>query len=102
MLLRTDDSGSGVAEAKAFVILKNTAGLHCRPAGAFVRTAKSFRSSLTLTHARKEANGKSILDVMGLEARKGSLVVIKATGDDAQEAVQALQTLVHNNLGEPD
>jgi phosphotransferase system HPr (HPr) family protein len=102
MLLHTEVSGSMLVEARVFAVLNNRVGLHCRPAGAFVRIAKRFRSEVKLTHGGKEANGKSILEVMGLEAGNGALVVVKATGDDAQEAVQVLRTLIRNKFGEPD
>ena len=42
----------------------------------------------------KEANAKSSLKIMTLGAKKGDTIVIRAEGDDAQEAVDALTELI--------
>jgi phosphocarrier protein HPr len=41
-----------------------------------------------------EANAKSPLKIMTLGARKGDSITIRAEGDDAEEAVEALTQLV--------
>src|SRR5260221_50438 len=98
----TSKSDTIVTTAKSFVTLRNSQGLHSRPAGAFVRVASEFQSEITLTHRGKSANGKSILSVMALEAGRGALIVIHAAGDDSHAAVDALRNLVLKKLGEPE
>ena len=75
-------------------------GLHARPASAFVKTAAGFSSDITVTHGEKTANAKSILTVLTLGAHKGAEILIKAEGDDADDALKALEELVNNNFGE--
>ena len=70
------------------------AGLHARPAAQFVKTAKGFSSEIVVIKGEKQANAKSSLKIMTLGARKGDTIVIRAEGDDAEEAVDALAELI--------
>ena len=70
------------------------AGLHARPAAQFVKKAKQFSSEIVVSKGDREANAKSSLKIMTLGARKGDTIVIRAEGDDAQEAVDALAELI--------
>lgn len=78
---------------KAFVI-KNETGLHARPASMFVQKAAKFKSVIKLQKEGKEANAKSIISVLSLGASKGSEITISCTGDDEQEALNALIELL--------
>jgi phosphocarrier protein HPr len=69
-------------------------GLHARPASRFVKTAKGFSSDIVVIKGDKEANAKSPLKVMKLEAKKGDSITIRAEGEDAEEAVDALAELI--------
>jgi len=69
-------------------------GLHARPAAQLVKTAKQFSSEIVVLKGEREANAKSSLKIMTLGARKGDKVTIRAEGDDAEEAVEALIELV--------
>jgi phosphotransferase system HPr (HPr) family protein len=68
--------------------------LHARPAGQFVKTAMRFRSQIQVAAAGKEADAKSILSVLALGAKGGTLLTLTATGDDASSALSALATCV--------
>ena len=69
-------------------------GLHARPAAQFVKTAKEFSSEIMVVKDDKEANAKSSMKIMTLAAKKGDEIVIRAEGEDAQEAVNALVELI--------
>ena len=47
-----------------------------------------------MVKGEKEANAKSSMKVMTLGAKKGDEIVIRAEGDDAEEAVEALVELI--------
>jgi phosphocarrier protein HPr len=78
----------------------NKVGLHARPAAVFVQTAKQFSSDVKATHGEREANAKSILGVLTLGANQGAVVTIRAEGDDAEQALAALEALIEDNFGE--
>jgi len=76
------------------VHIGNALGLHLRVADSFVRVANRFRAEIRVLHEGREADGKSILDLMTLAARCGSRLSLKARGEDAAEAVAVLVSLV--------
>jgi phosphotransferase system HPr (HPr) family protein len=75
-------------------------GLHARPASQFVQTAKQFASDITVAHGEREANAKSILGVLTLGANQGAVITVRADGEDADQALAALEALVADNFGE--
>lgn len=89
-----------MVEAK--VLIKNKVGLHARPASLFVQTANKFKSAITAIHGERKANAKSILSVLTLGANQGAELVLQAEGEDAEEAVQALISLIESNFGEAE
>jgi phosphocarrier protein HPr len=82
------------------VTIVNKYGLHARPAAEFVKLANRFRSEVFIRKDDVEVSGKSIMGVMMLAAECGSTVHIRAAGDDAGEAVEALSALVRNRFNE--
>lgn len=79
----------------------NQDGLHARPAAQIVRLANTFDSHIELCKDGMGVNGKSIMGVMMLAAECGSSITIRADGPDAEQAVDALTTLVESGFGEP-
>ncbi|EZH66456.1 phosphocarrier protein Chr [Bacillaceae bacterium JMAK1] len=69
-------------------------GLQARPAALFVQEANRFGANVFLEKNGQEVNAKSIMGVMSLAIRKGTSITIKADGNDAEEALDALETFV--------
>ena len=90
--------GGPVIERQATIV--NQEGLHARPAARIVRLASSFASEIELSKDGLDVKGKSIMGVMVLAAECGSEITIRATGPDAEQAVQALAELVADGFGE--
>ena len=78
----------------------NEAGIHARPAAEIVKLAAKFRSEIVIIRDGLEVNAKSIMGVMMLAAECGSTITIRAEGDDADAAVDALAELIANKFGE--
>ncbi len=76
------------------VEIKNKAGLHARPSALMVQIASNYESEITLITAGEKVNGKSIMGLMLLAAEKGRRIIIKADGEDEDEALAALQKLI--------
>jgi phosphocarrier protein HPr len=55
---------------------------------------------ITVTKDGHEVNGKSIMGVLMLVASKGTWVLVKAKGDKAQEAIDAIGKLIDDKFGE--
>jgi phosphocarrier protein len=78
----------------------NEAGIHARPSSEIVKAAAKFKSNVTLSHEGLDVNGKSIMGVMMLAAPCGSTVKVRAEGDDAAAAVDAIVALFASKFGE--
>jgi phosphocarrier protein len=82
------------------VKIVNKLGIHARPAAEIVKTAGKFKASITIVRDDLEVNAKSIMGVMMLAAEFGSTIVLRATGDDADAALDALAACIANKFGE--
>ena len=82
---------------KKKIVVKNKQGLHARPAALFVQLANKFDSQIAVEKDDEKINGKSIMGILMLAAEKGSEITIIAEGDDAQEALDALEDLITND-----
>jgi len=89
-----------VAVVERRVTIVNELGLHARPAAAFVKIAGAFRAEISVERDDMVVNGKSIMGVMTLAAEPGSELLIRAEGDDAQAAADALADLVAKGFHE--
>lgn len=77
------------------VVVTSDTGLHARPAAAVVETANRFKADVRIIKAGKEANAKSVVNLLTLGASKGTEVVIRADGPDEEAALNGLLALTH-------
>jgi phosphocarrier protein HPr len=89
-----------VTSAEVAVKIVNSLGLHARPAAEFVKLASRFEAEIQVEKDGMQVNGKSIMGVMTLAAECGSTLTIRAEGDDAQVATDALADLVRRGFAE--
>ena len=87
-----------MAERSVQVVNKN--GVHARPAAEIVKAATKFKSDITIVRDDLEVNGKSIMGVMMLAAACGATLVLRASGPDESEALDAIATVIANKFGE--
>lgn len=76
------------------ITVKNPTGLHTRPGTEFVQRAKAFQSDIFIRKGEKEANGKSIIKVMKIGISCGDMITLTASGEDEEQAVQALAAYI--------
>lgn len=74
--------------------VQNRLGIHARPAAMFVRIASRFRSEIVVEKDGERINGKSIMGLMMLAAGPGSQLRLLASGEDADDALNALEELI--------
>jgi phosphocarrier protein FPr len=98
------DEDSATA-GEALVSLTNHLGLHARPAAQLIRMARRYRAQVTLenvTRGTGPAPGDSINGVLGLGARQGHELRIRARGPEARQALAVLAAFVESGCGERD
>lgn len=82
------------------VQVKNTMGLHTRPATTIVKMLQGCKSDVTFTYKKETINAKSILSILMLAAKKNSKIVIDVNGEDAEETMQKLVEGFKTHFGE--
>lgn len=78
----------------------NKRGLHARASARFVRTAECFDAEIEVTKDDATVGGTSIMGLMMLAAGPGSTVLVKSTGPEARQALDAIIELVSNGFDE--
>lgn len=76
-------------EKKSFKITCES-GIHARPATTLVNLVMGFKSDITLTALKREVDFKSIMGVMSLGIYSGTVIEVKANGEDESEAMKAI------------
>jgi phosphocarrier protein HPr len=91
---------SGTVEAK--VLITHEVGLHARPSVKLTKLAKTFaaRVEVALSGNGPWFDAKSVVKVMAAKAPKGTILYLRATGDEASEAISALVELVERGFDE--
>jgi phosphocarrier protein len=80
------------------VCVLNEKGLHARPAAKLAQAAQRFDSVITIVMNGQEVDAKSILDILTLAAGHGANLELRAQGDDAGQALDALADLFKNRF----
>src|SRR2546429_575892 len=88
------------SELKIQLTLANPTGLHARPASLFVQAAARYQANILAAGRGKETDATSIFGVLSLGMRQGDTITIRASGKDAQAAIEALSELVRANFYE--
>ncbi len=89
-------------EVRKTMTIVNKLGLHARAAAKLIDLASGFESRIRMYRAGREADAKSIMQVMMLAASKGTDVEVAAQGPDAAEAVAAIERLVAGRFDESE
>ena len=90
------------SSAEARVLITHDVGLHARPSVKLTKLAKGFvsRILLALDESGPWIDAKSIVKVMATRAPKRSMLYLRAEGDDAGDAIEALVDLVQRDFDE--
>jgi len=99
----TEPPGGDAGEAVSRVLhIVNSRGLHARASARFVQTVEKFDAQVTVTRNTETVGGDSIMGLMMLSAGPGTSILVRATGAQAAEAIEALDVLVSSRFGEMD
>jgi phosphocarrier protein HPr len=88
--------------AEGSVLIVHEVGLHARPSVKFTKLAKTFAADVevALSGDGPWFDAKSIVKVMAAKVPKGTILHIRATGEEASDAVSALVNLVERGFDE--
>ena len=84
------------------LVVENPRGLHARSATAIVHLGRQFNAAVTFEKTGQIANGNNIMELLLLEASKGTELILRCDGEDALAASIALTELFAESFGEKD
>ena len=82
------------------LLIVNKRGLHARASAKFVQTVDGFDAEITVSKDGMTVGGTSIMGLMMLAASPGCSVLVTASGNQAADALDALDALVADRFGE--
>ena len=82
------------------IIVQNEVGLHARPATFFIQRANEFKSSIWVVKDERKVNAKSLLGVLSLGITRGTSVTLVADGNDEDEALDSLVSLISSDFAD--
>lgn len=85
---------------KKQITIQNKLGLHTRAAAKLVDITKKFESRIELIYRDRVVDAKSIMGVITLGAQKDNVLDVVITGDDEQQAWDAILKLINDKFGE--
>lgn len=103
--------GNGAKDPERTVQLSNAYGLHARTSAALAQVAAQFQCEVLVIVESWGDQGKpgapsdvppvdakSIISLLTLGATQGSILRVRASGDDAEEALRAIVDLVESGF----
>jgi phosphotransferase system HPr (HPr) family protein len=73
-------------------------GIHARPAGLLAQKMQTFKSTVTLNRDGQSADAKKLIAMMKLRPKCGQAIVVRAEGEDEEEAIKAARDFLMENL----
>ena len=80
--------------------MTNKRGLHARASAKFVNLAAGLPSVIEVEKDGNKVCGTSIMGLMMLGAAMGDDVTLHVSGDDAEDSLEQLATLIESRFGE--
>lgn len=85
------------------ICINHEAGLHARPLSQFVKIVKSYNANVqvkNVTSGKGPVNGASPVNLLLLSVKKGNEICITSEGEQADDVLKDLKTLIESNFGE--
>jgi phosphocarrier protein len=92
----------GIIMLEKQILIINKLGLHARAAAKLIGVTSRFSCNIQITKDGRDVDAKSIMSVMMLAASKGTELTIKTEGEDQEEAMKAIETLINNRFDEDE
>ena len=78
------------------ITIKNSVGLHTRPATFFIQKANSYNCSLWIQNDDRRISAKSLLGVLSMGISAGTTITVIADGPDEVDAINGLEEFVES------
>lgn len=79
-------------------VIKDKLGIHARPAGALVKAAKAFDSTVTIDKGGNQVEATKLMAVMRMGITCGDKVTVSVEGSDEEQAFESIKKFFEENL----
>ncbi len=79
-------------------VIKDSVGIHARPAGMLVKEAKKYESKIVIGANGKSAEATKLMALMGLGVKCGQTVEVTVEGTDEDTACEGIRSFLESNL----
>ena len=79
-------------------VIKDSVGIHARPAGSLVKKVKEYSSKVTIIKGDKSADGNKLMALMSLGIKCGDTITVRVEGDDEDTAGPDIKHFFEENL----
>jgi phosphocarrier protein HPr len=79
-------------------VIKDSLGIHARPAGIIVKEAAKFSSNITIQKGDKSVDTKKLFALMSLGVKNADTITVTFEGEDEETAYEAIKQLVEATL----
>jgi len=79
-------------------VVKDSAGIHARPAGLLAKKAAGFKSDIIIKKGEKEVAAKKLLALMSLCVKCEDQITIAIEGEDEDTAYTEIKAFLEENL----
>ena len=84
------------------IVIVNQKGLHARASAKFVQMVEKFNAEVRVSRGGERVGGTSIMGLMMLGAGPGSTIMVQASGKDAADVMDAIESLIGGRFDEDD
>ena len=78
--------------------IKDSCGIHARPAGLLAKMAKNYGGTAKLSCNGKDCEIKKLMALMSMGVKQGDEVTVQVEGPDEDAAFEALEKFFQENL----
>ena len=99
----SEDNNLPANAIEAVFVIKNEHGLHARPSAVLVNEVKKYNASVAVQNLDRNSqlvSAKSVMKIVALGVVKGTRLRFVATGDEAQQAIDGIGSVIESGLGE--
>ncbi|MCX7708224.1 MAG: HPr family phosphocarrier protein [Clostridia bacterium] len=82
------------------ILVKNESGLGSKQAAMLIQKVSGYKSAIWIEKEERKANAKSLLGLLSLGIANGMKIVIRAEGEDEEQAAQELENYFNSGMGE--
>ena len=84
------------------VKIKNSLGLHARPATQIVQLLQGCKSFVSFTYRKETINARSIMSILMLAVKRNTQLQISVEGEDEEETMEKLTHIFETRFGEDE